>query len=223
MRKTISIVALTAVVALTGCGAAPASKRPGPVELGLVTLQLQQVLNTPAENFHENFVRSNSDKRIYPEELIVTGEGAPTPVDWWAYDQGFIRLAGVADYRGYFALTPKGADFAKAPKPRWLMAVLKGAPQLNCGGGDAWANCNVSAVASVQLTPDGARLFGARSFPDQAFTASLQYGPAGWRVADLQAASGPEPSEAARTWFFGDRESIAKARYKFALAMNRRV
>ncbi len=219
----LTILMALAVAALTGCDAQSAHRSPGSVEMGLVALQLDAELNAPAQSLHQNLVRSISDKRIYPEELVVIGEGSPTPVDWWAYDKGLIRLAGVADYRGYFALTSKGEAFAKAPAPHWLTATLKPAPQVACGGGDAWASCTVSAIATVQPTKDGSGVLAGRVFADMPFTAILSYSPSGWRVSDLHAVSGPEPAEVARADVFGDPASIAKARYRFALDMNRRV
>ena len=222
-RAGLAIAMAATIAGMAGCGQEAGKRTPGSVEMGLVTLQVVAELNAPGESLHESLVRSNSDKRIYPEELVVTGEGSPTPVDWWVYDKGLIRLAGVADFRGYFALTPKGEAFAKGPAPHWLTATLKPGPQVACGGGDAWTSCKVTAVATVQPSKDGAEVLAGRTFADLPFTANLTYSSAGWRVSDLQVTSGPAAAEAARTWVFGDPASIDKARYKFALDMNRRV
>jgi len=210
----------TAILSLAACDQ---QRRPGPAEIALLKQQLDAEMNAPIQSLHEEVIRSIADKWIFPEELVVTGEGDPTPVDWWLYGKGFIRLAGVVQYRGYFALTPKGAAFAKAPTPQWLAARFETPLQLNCAGEGSWANCQVSGVAAVTPTKASASLLGGLRFPPQAFQANLVYGPAGWRVENLQATQGPELSEAMRTAIFGDPESIGKARYQWALDMNRRV
>ena len=81
----------------------------------------------------------------------------------------------------------------------------------------------MTAVATVQPSKEGAEVLAGRTFADLPFTANLTYSSAGWRVSDLQVTSGPAAAEAARIWVFGDPASIDKARYKFALDMNRRV
>ncbi len=227
MRQTTKVcawgLAATAAMALTACGKDAGDRQPGPAEIALVTQQLDSELNDPVQRLHKSLVRATSDKRIYPEELEVSGEGDPTPVDWWAYDQGLIRLAGVADYRGYFGLTPKGEAFEQAPAPAWLAARLQGPMQLNCSSGSAYTTCKASGIATVLPTKDGAAFLQGRTLPQQAFTADLDYGASGWTVSELHATSGAEPAEAMRTAIFGDRDSVAKARYRFAIQMNKRV
>ena len=199
-------------------------RQPGPAELALVTQQLDLQLNEPAQRLHSSLVAADSDKRIYPEELVLSADGGPVPVDWWIYQKGWIRLAGVDSYsRGYFGLTPEGEAFAKTESPRWLESSFQGQPKLTCAGNGGWLSCKVAATASVHATKEGATLFDAVSVAPVSFEADLQYGPSGWSASDLQATDKSDPAATARTAMFGDRDSAYKAHYKWGEAMNRRV
>ena len=216
-------LAFIALAGLAACGAKP-ERSPGPAELGLVSQRFDAELNMPALLLRKSLIDANADRRIYPEELVTPGRGSITPVDWWIYEQGLIRVAGVDSYyRGYFGLTPKGEAFVKAPPPRWLVSSLKGGTQATCAGSRAWVSCRIAGVAAVRPTAEGAALFKHLAVADQVLQGELEYGPQGWRAGDIQTTGGAEPSEAALLAFFGDAASIAKARSRFADKVNRQV
>ena len=189
-----------------------------------MTQQLDLQLNEPAQRLQRGLIEANADKRIYPEELVLSAEGGPVPVDWWIYKKGWVRLAGVDSYsRGYFGLTPAGEAFAKAPPARWLESSFQGQPKLTCAGNGGWVSCKVAASASVRATKEGAALFDALAVAPVSFEADLQYGPSGWSASDLHTTDKSDPPAAARIAMFGDRDSAYKAHYKWGEAMNRKV
>ncbi len=200
-----------------------AGPKPGPAELALVTHELDGVLNLPARQLQDNLKRAAADHRIYAEEMVITGPPGTTPVDWWVYRKGLLRVAGVDTYyRGYFDLTPKGEAFVNGAQPRWLASTFQGQPQLVCAGEGGFTSCRVTAVATVKLTPEGAALFDSASIAPQRFTAALASGPSGWSASELQITGDADPWLTVRTALFGDHDAIDKAHYDWAVRMNRR-
>lgn len=213
------------LLALAACSGDAGGPKPGPAELNLVMARIGDQLNDPAVRLQRQLAYANRDKRIHPTEVTVTGGERVLPADWWIYDRGLLEFAGVDEsLQGYFLLTPKGQAFIDGPEPRWLQATFQAPPKLNCAGGGAWASCQVEGVAVIGATPEAADLrIPPPSIPPRGFVAELHYGPNGWQVADLGLAPGTELAQAARVAVFGDADHITKARYRFALDMNRRV
>ncbi len=215
--------ALSVIVgmALSAC---EKERQPGPAELALVTQALDHELNAPAEQLRGNLKRAASDGRIYAEELTITGPTATTPVDWWIWGKGLIKLGGTDSYaRGYFVLTPQGEALVHGPEAHWLASTFQGAPQVVCSGNGGFESCRVRGSAKVKLSPEGAALFDSAAIPPQPFTADLQYGPSGWSVDELKITNGVETWGMVRTALFGDDDAIAKARYAWGAQMNRQV
>ena len=51
----------------------------------------------------------------------------------------------------------------------------------------------------------------------------LQKAPDGWTADEFAASSSPAPADAGRRALFGDAAAIGKARYRFAIEVNRQV
>lgn len=224
MRREVCALAgpLVAAIALAGCEGK--GRTPGPAELALVAQAFDPQLNAPAEAVRTALVRANADKRIYPQELMITDAEGPTPVDWLAYRQGLIKVAGVDSYSaGYFGLTPAGEAFAAAGQPRWLASRIQGEPQVNCAQTGAWTTCKVRASVAIGPTAQGAALFGQVAVPPAAIEGELQYRSGAWVAGEVATTDGSKPELAARKALFGDATAIAKARNAFALEVNRQV
>jgi hypothetical protein len=222
-RARAALAGLSAAACLSACGE---DRPPTPTasDLAVVTQALDQQLNDPARQIHEGLRQANADKRIYAQELYVRGGGGATPVDWWAYRQGLIHVAGVDSYSlGYFGLTPKGEAFLKAPAPSWLASKFRGAPKVSCEGSRASGTCTVSGTAEVAPTADGVPLFEGRTVADHGFAAVVQYDASGWSVQEFHATGAVAPQDAARRALLGDDEHIGKARARFAVEVNRQV
>ena len=222
LQAGASALALTLVVLLAACSD-NTGPQPGPVQLALVTRQLDDVLNLPARQLRDNLKRAAADHRIYAEEMVITGPPGTTPVDWWIYRKGFLRVAGVDTYyRGYFDLTPKGEAFVNGPAPQWLASTFQGQPQVVCAGEGGFTSCRVTASATIKLTADGAALFDSASIAPQSFTAALHNGPSGWSADELEVTGGTDTWLSVRTALFGDHDAIDKAHFGWAVRMNRR-
>ncbi len=225
--KHLAVAALAAAMlcaALAGCGQGTGGPDAGAAALAAVAQQIDGQLDAPARNLQQNLKAAARDGHIYAQELVVTGAGDPTPVDWWIYKAGFIRFAAIDSYKlGYFALTPKGEAFVKAPAPHWLASSFQGQPDVSCTGDKLSGACHVAGAATISLTKDGAQVLDQVSIPPQPVQADLRYGPAGWTVESLKPAGGAELSELARTAMFGDPAAVETARMRFAAEMNRLV
>ena len=222
-RVLAAVAGLMAAACLSACGD-DSPPTPGAADLAVVTQALDEQLNDPAKQVRETLQQANADKRIYPQELFVRGEGQLTPVDWWDYRQGLIHLAGLDAYKaGYFGLTPKGQAMLAAPVPRWLASSFKGKPQVSCEGNKQSGTCKVTGIAQVAPTKEGAPLFEDRTVPDQPFEAVVQYDPSGWSVQEFHTTGAVAPQDSARRALLGDDDQIAKARGRFAVEVNRLV
>jgi hypothetical protein len=223
LRWPAALMGLMGAACLSACGD-DSPPTPSATDLSVVTQTLDVQLNDPAQQIREGLKQANADKRIYPQELFVRGEGRLTPVDWWAYRQGLIRVAGVDAYlAGYFGLTPKGQAMLAAPVPRWLASSFKGKPQVSCEGSRTSGTCKVSGTAQVAPTAEGAPLFEGRAVPDQSFNAVVQYDPSGWSVQEFHTTGSVAPQDLSRRALLGDDETITKARDRFAVEVNRQV
>jgi len=120
-------------------------------------------------------------------------------------------------------LTPRGEALVKGPPAHWIASSIEGEPKMSCSDGGSVVSYRITGVAAVQPSQEGADLLKGRTFQREPFQADMVYGPAGWRLEELRTEGGPDPSVAALTGIFGDPEAVGKARYRFALEMNRRV
>ncbi len=224
LRVLSCVLSAMATLGLVGCGEEK-GVQPGPAELALVTEQLDQQLNASLVQLQRKLVEANRDKRIYVEELTLSGKDETIPSDWWIYDNGLMKIGGVDTYHaGYFALTPKGEAFANGAPPHWLAASFQGKPQVVCASRQSWASCKVSAIATVQRAREAPDFFSLRSpIAQQTFAADLEFGPSGWQVSEFTPAPGQDPTQTALTAIFGDDARIAKARNAFAMKVNRQV
>ncbi len=217
------ILAIAPCLALGGCDGSGAAQ-PGKAELGLATGALDQQLNAPAEAMRRVLTAANADKHIFPWELTLTGPAGVTPVDWWLYGHGFMRLGGVQGVQGYFVLTPKGEAFVRGGEPRWLISTFKGQPQVTCAGSTMFANCRVMGSATVAAAPAAAGLLAdASPMAPRSFQVVLQKNTDGWSADEFADSGSPSPAEAGRLALFGDAKAVAKARYRYALEVNRQV
>jgi hypothetical protein len=221
-RETLRAAMTAALVCLSlaGCGQ---ERRPTAADFDHVTQRLDDELNAPVKSLRDNLVRSLADQKIFDPEMVVTGEGNPTPVDWFVYDKGLVRFGGVSEYYGFFVLTQKGQAFAAQKRPQWLMGVIEGQPQVTCAGGGSWESCKVVATAQVKRTPEGVGFVGTDRFPQVSYQADLVYGPSGRRVDQFETTDPEDVSEASRRWIFGDDASAGKAHYRFGLKVYRMV
>ena len=228
MRKPVGsliwILATLACAALAACDGSSGGAQPTPAELALATGALDQQLNASGEAMRRVLASADADKRIFPWELAISGEGRPTPVDWWLYDRGFIRVGGVQGLQGYFVLTPKGEALLKAGNPRWLVSSFQGPPQVTCAGSQMFASCRVLATASVAAAAQAKDLVadGAAVSPRN-FEVVLQKNADGWSAGEFSDRGSPPPAEAGRLALFGDATAVSKARYRYALEVNRQV
>ena len=223
MAGPMCAAALVGSVLLAGCGERAAERRPGPAELALITQQLDAELNGAAKIAHHNLVHANLDKRIFADELNLAGNSESVPVDWWNYRRGFLKLAGADGYLAYFKLTPKGEAFAAAAPPRYLTSSFQAPPRLTCAGERNWVSCKVAAVAAITSTAQGADGLEGPPAPALPIEADLSYGPQGWTATELHTTSGPPAFVVGRTALLGDSVAAGKARYQFAVQMNKRV
>lgn len=222
LRILASALAATGATALGACDDTPPT--PTAADLAVVTQRLDQDLNDPAQQIHEGLKQANADRRIYPEELFVRAEGRLNPVDWWDYRQGLIHLGGVDSFsRGYFTLTPKGEAFLKAAPPQYFASRFQAPPQVSCSGTKSVGTCQVTGTATVDATAEGAPLAGGRTVPAQPFAAVVQYDPSGWSIQEFHTTGPMSPKDSARRALLGDDASVAKARDRYALEVNRLV
>lgn len=218
------LLAIAPALVLSACDGGGDVAQPGPAELALATQALDQQVNAPAEAMRRSLASANADKHIFPWELVLTDASGTTPVDWWLYDHGFIRLGGVEGYQGYFVLTPKGEALVKGGQPRWLVSSFQGQPQVTCAGSRMFTSCRVIASAKVSTAPDAADLVAdASAVAPQDFQVVLQKGPDGWTAEEFSDSATPSPANAGRLALFGDAKAIAKARYRYAQEVNRKV
>jgi hypothetical protein len=222
LRGCAWALAIAAVTLAAGCEQA---RKPAASDLALATGALDAQLNRSATLIRANLREADADKRIYAQELDINGPSGEAPSDWWLYDKGFIKLAGVDSYHmGYFALTPRGQALVAGGDPRWLVSAFKGTPKVDCIGEGSVTTCTVTGTATVSLSPAGAALFDPVSLPPQSFTVTLAYYSAtGWSVDKFEAAGGSNPSLAGQTALFGDRDAMFKAHYKWGEEVNKLV
>ncbi len=228
MRKPVGsliwILATLACAALAACDGSSGGTQPTPAELALATGALDQQLNASGEAMRRVLASADADKRIFPWELAISGEARPTPVDWWLYDRGFIRVGGVQGLQGYFVLTPKGEALLKAGSPRWLVSSFQGPPQVTCAGSPMFASCRVLATASVAAAAQAKDLVAdGPAVSPRNFEVVLQKNADGWSAGEFSDRGSPPPAEAGRLALFGDATAVAKARYRYALEVNRQV
>ncbi len=145
-------------------------------------------------------------------------------MDWWLYDRGFIRVGGVEGLQGYFVLTPKGEALVKGGAPHWLVSSFQGQPQVTCAGSQMFASCRLAATASVAPAADARDLVPeGHAIAPRKFEVVLQKNGDGWSAGEFTDSGSPAPAEAGRLALFGDATAVAKARYRYALEVNRQV
>ncbi len=226
MADGVSICARVGIaeILLAACDGSSGGGQPGPAELAVATQALDQQLNRSADAMRNVLASANADKRIFPWELVISDASGSVPVDWWLYDHGFIRVGGVAGYQGYFVPTAKGEGLLKGGSPRWLVSSFKGKPDAVCAGSQMFMSCRVTASATVTAAADAKDLVSdPAQIPDQSFQVVLQKGTDGWSSSDFAPSSSPAPADVGRRTLFGDDKTIAKARYRYALEVNRQV
>jgi len=215
---TLVVVAAAAIVASCGGEETP---NPTMAEIDLVAQAATAQLNATAQGIHKSLKSANSDAMIYTEELKVPGAGASTPVDWWIYDQGYLKLGGVNQFVAYFKPTPAGESFLAAPPPRWLKASFAGGPELTCSGQRSFAVCKVIGTVAVKPTPEGAAFLRPVAIPNQAIDADLTLSPQGWHVTEMR--GGEALVEAGKTALLGSDKEINANRNVYAGKVNRLV
>ncbi len=214
----------SACVALAACDGSSEGAQPGPAELALATQSLDQQLNASGEAMRRVLASANADKQIFPWELQVSTDARPTPVDWWLYDHGFIRIGGVQGVQGYFVLTSKGEAFVRAGPPHWLVSSFQGKPEVTCAGSQMFASCRVAAVARPAPAPDAKDLVSDPSaLGPRSFQVVLQKNGDGWSAGEFADTGSPAPAKAGELALFGGPASIAKARARYAQEVNRQV
>ncbi len=220
----IGMFAALACAGLGACDGSSGGAQPTPAELALATGALDQQLNVSGEAMRRVLASADADKRIFPWELAIAGDQRPTPVDWWLYDRGFIRVGGVQGLQGYFVLTRKGEALVRGGAPHWLVSSFQGQPQVTCAGSQMFANCRVIASAKVAAATDAKDLVpeGAVVAPRN-FEVVLQKNADGWSAGEFADSGSPPPADAGRLALFGDATTVAKARYRYALEVNRQV
>jgi hypothetical protein len=213
LRAGAAALAFLALVLLAACDSPP-ERRPGPAELALITRELDSQLNTPARQLQYVLKRAQTVRRIYADQIVVSGPAGLTPLDWWVARQGYIKFGGVDHFyhAGYFVLTAKGSAFVNGPPPSWLVLTLQGQPQVVCAGNSGFLSCRVTGVVTIKPSSEGAALFPADvSIPAQPFTGELQYGPSGWSADNVEFTGGGDLWMTIRTALFGDHDAIQKA------------
>ena len=212
------------VLVLAACDGSSDVSQPGPDDLRLATQALDQQLNASADVMRRTLASADADKRIFPWELVMSDSSGAMPADWWLHDHGYIHVGGVQGVQGYFVLTPKGEAFVKGGAPRWLVSSFQGQPQVTCAGSHAFASCRIIASATVAAAADAKDLVAdAAPAQPQSFQVVLQKAPDGWTADEFAASSSPAPADAGRRALFGDAAAIGKARYRFAIEVNRQV
>ena len=172
-------------------------------------------LNAPLVELQGILGRAAADGRIDPGELQIEGPNGTTPVDWWLWNKGYLRLADDPYYGPHLALSDKGARFVEAAPPIWLNAKAEGAPKMECQSAGALtrAVCTATVAYAVSLAPGGdlARVI----IPSSAANLETAFAPGtGWTVERLSV-DGDPPRDIARTAIFGTPEMAAAPRERF--------
>ncbi len=214
-------LALAALASGWGCGSDP-GPQPGAAEKALAFSAVDGALNSAGPGMQKLLASAGRDGMIYPEELRLPVPEGSIPVDWWLYNHGNLRIAGVNQYMAYFGLTPAGQAFVKAPAPAWLASSPQAAPEWSCSGPRTWVTCRMTATVVVRPTAAGAAVLALPDVAAQAVDLDLEYRPQqGWRVSALR--SEAALSKAGATAVFGDAAGINAARNRYAAVVNRLV
>ncbi|MNH53407.1 Gram-negative bacterial tonB protein [compost metagenome] len=172
-------------------------------------------LNAPLVELQDILARAAADGRINPDELQMAGANGTTPVDWWLWNKGYLRLTDDPYYGPYLTLSDKGARFVGGAAPVWLNARAEGAPKMECQSAGALtrAVCTASVAYVVSLAPGGdlARVV----IPSSSANLEAAFAPgAGWTVERLSV-DGDAPRDVARTAIFGTPEMAVEPRERF--------
>jgi len=145
-------------------------------------------------------------------QLSITVDGAPTLIDAWLWNRGFLELRGVSDGEAVFDLTAAGLALIDKPLP-WFWLKSSSPPTGDCQSGAKIADlaCTVTAHYEIVSSASGKAAFGTQTLPGFDVTNSASTSAQGWQVSEygvglaphliaLNAILGPESDrEAVRT------------------------
>jgi TonB family protein len=233
-RLVLGAVATTVlIIGLAACGREAENGTAAEVNETAPTLSVQASvaaitliqgdLNAPILALQNQLRQASLDGVIRTDELVLSTPESFVPIDWWAWNKGYLQVVDDPSYGRYLDLSDAGRQFLALDLTNSLGARAVGTPTMECRSAGTATSAACKAVVTYEVVPERGALIGAGQIPNASAHLEAAFAPgAGWSVQSL-VADDQTPAALVTAAILGDADAQAAGRERFEQGLRARL